>query len=162
MENAFKYSKILVVDADKEACAPMVQFLEEQKFIVEIAHTSEEATMKLDGFQPPCVIMDNSIPYLSGPEAVKMFEARVPKIRVIVVADEKNKALAEECVLGGAYAYLLRPLNMEQLMKALQETLAIRKKEVMSYHTNMGMVYDMIKDTGDVVPEDINSPDKPG
>ncbi len=162
MENAFKYSKILVVDADKDACAPMIKFLEEQKFLVETAYTSDEATMKLDGFQPPCVIMDNNIPYLSGPEAVKMFEARVPKVRVIVVTDEKHKTLAEECVLGGAFAWFPKPADPKRLMAALQESLAIRKKEVMAYHANMGTVYDMIKDTGESTPENVNSPNKPG
>lgn len=130
MEKAFLYSKILVVDDEVGVCDVLRQFLEEEKFAVDVANDGEQALAKLDEFKPHCVLLDIRMPYLNGIEALKMIKFRQPEIEVIMVTAVSNIKIAEQCMRDGAFGYIPKPVDVDYLLKEICAALRHREEAV--------------------------------
>lgn len=130
MPRPFLYSKILVADDEIEVCNALKQFLEEEKFHVELAQDGEGALAKLDEFKPHCVLLDIRMPYLNGIDALKMIKFRQPDTEVIMVTAVANIKVAEECMRNGAFGYVSKPVDLDYLLKEINAALQRRKESL--------------------------------
>ncbi len=130
MSHPFLYSKILVADDEVEVCNALKQFLEEEKFRVDLAHDGEGALAKLDEFKPHCVLLDVRMPYLNGVDALKMIKFRQPDTEVVMVTAVANIKVAEECMRNGAFGYVSKPVDLDYLLKEINAALQRRKENL--------------------------------
>jgi len=70
--------------------------------------------------RPDIVIMDISMPNLSGIDATREIKAALPDTKVIVLSMHANRSYVIEVLRAGASAYLLKDSTFEQLTKALE------------------------------------------
>jgi putative two-component system response regulator len=124
----YLYSKILIVDDNSEVRESLKIFLEEKQFTVRVAVDGEDALMKLSEFKPHCILLDIKMPYLNGVDALKMIKYRSPNTEVIMVSVINNVQTAEKCMRNGAFGFVTKPVDLDNLFKEIKLCLEKRHK----------------------------------
>jgi len=119
--------KVVVVDDEKKFRHLARKNLGLRGFEVELAEAGEEGIAKIYYFNPKVVLLDVLMPRLTGDELVKMITDWKPEVRVIMVTANLSPEAKEECMRNGAYAYIHKPVNFDQLAELIKE--AAQKSE---------------------------------
>ena len=83
------------------------------------------AAVELAGeLHPDIVLLDISMPVMTGLEAARMIRERLPGIRVIIVSNHTTPAYIEEAFRIGADAYVVKGSATLQLPNAIQDALS--------------------------------------
>ena len=82
----------------------------------------DEFMNHLDGVD--CVILDLHLPGMSGSEVQTALAARGCHIPVVVITGNDTPANRARSLADGAYAYLTKPVDGEELLQSLQQSLA--------------------------------------
>lgn len=77
----------------------------------------EEAARK----RPDVILMDLNMPDMSGIEATKLINAKMPEIKIVILTSFEEKESLFRAVKAGAVGYLLKNLNGEEIITGLQE-----------------------------------------
>lgn len=119
--------KILIVD-DEEIIRNVLQdILEETGFQVITAARGTEALERVCEQDIGVVLLDIKMPEMSGMEVLAKLTADWPEICVIMVTGVADTQTAIEAMKLGAYDYLIKPLNLDDVVVKIQR--AIEKKE---------------------------------
>jgi DNA-binding NarL/FixJ family response regulator len=92
--------------------------------IVGEAGTGDEALQLIEGLQPDIVLLDLSMPGLSGFEVLSNTTKRFPKVRVIVLTVHEAGQYAIESLRGGAAGFLPKSAASVELRKAITRVAA--------------------------------------
>jgi len=116
-------SKILIVDDHPYACAGIRSILEKQPdfYVVGEVHDSFEALDKARILHPDLVIMDISMPQLSGVEVTKQILEEQPEVKIIALSLKSDDRLVKEMLNAGAVGYILKREDPEVLIKAIEK-----------------------------------------
>ena len=69
------------------------------------------------------VVIDATLPDVSGLEVVERLRGRQPSVPVLVLGDEPDSAQRDRFTRAGAHAYVPAPLNVLQLEQAVLDLL---------------------------------------
>ena len=83
--------------------------------------TAEEAMHKLPQLNPDIVIMDISLPGMSGIECIRQIKKRIPGTQFMMFTVYENDEKVFEALKAGASGYLLKNTGLLQLIAALKE-----------------------------------------
>ena len=117
--------KILVIDDDK-TILKLVKILLSSHHEVVIAESGEEGLELFAKGDINMVITDYLMPGKSGIDVLKEIHKQDKDIPVIIVTGEADEDSAIEAVNHGAYAYLRKPFEQQQLVEM---TLAIGNEQ---------------------------------
>ncbi|HYV98282.1 MAG TPA: sigma-54 dependent transcriptional regulator [Gemmatimonadaceae bacterium] len=95
------------------------------------AEGAEAAMRMLHEFDPAIVITDIRMPGVSGLELLKWIRERAPEIDVIVITAHQDMQTALGAMKAGAYDYLMKPLDLDQIELVLARCVrdrALRRK----------------------------------
>jgi DNA-binding NtrC family response regulator len=70
--------------------------------------------------QVTAVLLDLSMPYVSGDELLKEIKKEFPSTTVIMVTGIQLTAVAVDCMKNGAYDYLVKPVEVNRLVALIQ------------------------------------------
>lgn len=113
--------KILLVDDAPMMRALLRGILEEAGFeVITEATTGEEAVELYRLIRPDVVTMDILMPGRGGIAALRVIRKMDPAARVIMVSAVGQDGLIAEAMTEGALAYILKPFNPDQVVKALR------------------------------------------
>ena len=76
-----------------------------------------------DELRPDVVLLDISLPVMTGLEAARLIRERLPDVRVIIVSSHTTRAYIEEALRIGAHGYVVKGSAIFQLPKAIQDAL---------------------------------------
>ncbi len=114
---------VLVIDADARArCATQAQ-LEHAGWQVLTAADAETGLKVLDAFAPPLVTTELSMPGMSGMDLLCELRTTYPETTVIVVTAFGTVRTAVEAMRAGAYDYIAKPIDYDQLLAVLDSAL---------------------------------------
>ena len=122
-----KYS-ILIVDDDPKARKTLSDILKAKGYKPITAATGKEALDRVKGERPAAALVDLKLEDISGLEVVRKLKECSPGTECIVITGYASKASAIEAVNLGAYGYVQKPYDMEQLLLTIRR--AIEKREV--------------------------------
>ncbi len=88
--------------------------------IVGEAADGEEAIRKAGEFRPDIVLLDISLPGISGIEAAPSIRAASPQSRIIFVSQHTSIPLARDALRGGAYGYVVKSDAGLDLLSAIE------------------------------------------
>lgn len=95
---------------------------EREAEIVGEAASGEEALNHLQtGNLPDVVIMDISLPGMSGIEATRTIRTLYPKVKILVLSMYNNPTVLHEAIQAGASGYILKKSMVEELNSALDQ-----------------------------------------
>jgi len=107
--------RILVVDDDESLRWVTQAQLQQSGYQVDAATNGREALAKVQETPPDLVITDLMMPGMSGIELLKYIRSDYPEIIVILVTAFGTVENAVEAMKAGAYDYITKPVNMEEL-----------------------------------------------
>ncbi|HEY5586856.1 MAG TPA: response regulator [Ruminiclostridium sp.] len=95
--------------------------------IIAEAEDGEQALEVIEETMPQLAIVDINIPLLNGLELSKSIRKNYPEIRIIILTGYGEFEYAKEAISLGVSNYILKPINKEELEKAILEV----KKDIL-------------------------------
>jgi CheY-like chemotaxis protein len=119
--------KILVVEDEQDTADLLKRVLEQEGFSVLQAKDGRQASTLVGTVRPPSLILlDLVIPYVSGPELLKLFRHHPDwkDIPVIVVSADHYEPDIQRALREGATAYVTKQKGSAGLLQAVKRLLA--------------------------------------
>lgn len=80
-----------------------------------------EALAQARELRPDIVLMDISMPRCNGLAATRLIKAEMPDARIVILTTSTEDADLFEAVRSGACGYLLKSMNADELVEALEQ-----------------------------------------
>jgi len=142
MGNSFK-KQIVIVDDHPLMRKGLAQTLETDPVfeVVEQIDRGEELIQNIDKLNPDLIIVDVSLPGMSGLELVKHVISQKENQKMLVVSRHDESLYAERVIRAGAKGYVMKLEAGEVLLKAVRKVLngGIYVSEEVSERLLMGM-----------------------
>ena len=119
--------RILIVDDDPKIRKTLSDILKAKGYTVIVADTGKAALDMAKKHIPDIVLIDLKLEDMSGLEVMKGIKECWPGTECIVLTGYASQESAIEAVNLGAYSYVQKPYNMEQLLLTIRR--AIEKRE---------------------------------
>ncbi|MEW6442209.1 MAG: response regulator [bacterium] len=117
---------VLLVDDEVEFLDVLVKRLRKRKLKILSANTGEEA-LRLVREQPVDVtVLDVKMPGMDGITVLREIKKINPSIEVVMLTGHANVEVAIEGMELGAFDYLMKPVDIDELLFKLQD--AYKKK----------------------------------
>lgn len=125
-----KNARILVVDDDENIRKVEVAILEDQSYTVESVGTAKEAIENSKRKFYNVALIDIRLPDMEGIELLTKFRETTPRIRKIIVTGYPTLQNAVDAVNKGADAYIVKPFDVEKVLKTIQQQLSKQEEEL--------------------------------
>ncbi len=122
-------ARILVVDDDESIRTVLKVNLEDKGYIVDTAENGREALKKIEDRFFNIALIDIRLPDIEGIEVLEKIEMRFPGTIKLIVTGFPTLKNAIEAVNKGADGYILKPVNMEELLEIIKEHLERQQRE---------------------------------
>ncbi|MEK7396499.1 MAG: response regulator, partial [Candidatus Poribacteria bacterium] len=122
-------SKILVVDDEEKVCWAFEQFFKEEGHTTIIASNAHDAIEKMVSESPELVIMDIKMPgHKDGLDALVEMKKIDSDVYVIIMTAFGTMQTAIKAMQSGAYDYIVKPLDLDQVKIVVEKALKSRKQ----------------------------------
>ena len=113
---------ILLADDHDVVKRGMKMLLEDEEGIQVIGEASDglDAIEKVKTLMPNVVILDLTMPKMSGIEAAKIISEEYPEVKILIFSMHQNKEYIIKSVENGANGYLLKDTSKSELLRAIK------------------------------------------
>jgi len=122
-------ASIVVTDDEPNMCAALRKLLGTEGYAVEAFTDPERALEHVRRAHPDVVLADLIMPTLNGIEVLKRVRQHDPSIMVIMITAHGTIDSAIEAVKEGAFHYITKPFNTNELLLTIRKALD-RRREV--------------------------------
>lgn len=127
--------RILVVDDEPTMADSLKQNLIEEGYAVDTAATGAEAIELFDQGGHHVAICDLQLPDITGLEVMRHIKDARPTTEVIVVTGHGSVAKAVEATKAGAFDFVDKPFDFEELQLRVEN--ALKQRELLAENANM-------------------------
>jgi DNA-binding NtrC family response regulator len=120
-------TRILIVDDDPLIRGQLERLYLAHGYDVEAAATVDEALDKLNGAEFTIAVVDLKIPGSDGVTLTKEIRERWPNVDVIMITGYGSIKGAVEAIRQGAYDYITKPFEPDEILLATQKVLERRR-----------------------------------
>jgi DNA-binding NtrC family response regulator len=120
MKNNYLEMKILVIDDEASQREILADILSDAGYTVITAEDGEKGLELLQQSNCLLVLTDLKMPGMDGLEVLKKARRFDPEIQVILMTAFGSIPSAVNAIKGGAYDYLTKPFNKENLLRVIQ------------------------------------------
>jgi DNA-binding NtrC family response regulator len=120
-------ASILVVDDEPRIRTVLSLFLSNHGHAVTEADSGERAIALAERGAFDAVVLDLSLPGLSGIETLKQLRDRDPSVAFLVITAFGSIRVAVDAIRAGAAEFLTKPFDNEQLLLSLNQALTLRR-----------------------------------
>src|SRR5690242_10365745 len=112
-------SNILLIEDDPSAASALRRVLEGDGYNVEVVSRGDEGLRIAAQNSYDVVLTDLKLPGLTGLELIQQLHVNKPRLPIILMTAHGTTETAIEATKLGAYDYLLKPFEMEELLDLL-------------------------------------------
>ena len=156
-------AKILLADDEEIMRRSLREWLTEEGHDVVTVPNGEEAIKELDKNDWDVFLLDLKMPGLDGIEVLKISKQKLPRLPVIIITAYATVESAVEAMKEGAYDYIVKPFNPEELslilrrivehQRLIKENISLRKKlskqvffeDIVTRDKKMKKIIEMVK-----------------
>jgi len=120
-------SSVLLIEDDDALRMTLAELLERRGYLPVLASTGKEGLEKLDA-RTASVLLDLRLPDADGMDILNQIKAEDPRVPVIVVTGYGSERRAVEALKHGAFNYIPKPIEAEELLGVLRE--AVEKRQL--------------------------------
>ena len=120
---------VLIVDNEARMCELLRAVLDGPDIATEVAYDGEDALAKFRARPFDVVITDLKMPKLSGLELLEIIKKESPQTEVVLMTAYATAQTAVDAMKKGAYDYLIKPFDMEELRLKVLRLLEKKKLE---------------------------------
>lgn len=121
---------ILIVDDDPSIRKVMAAILEEKGYKVDTAETGKIAIQKTKTKFYNLALLDIRLPDMEGTELLTQMKQTTPPMIKIMVTGYPSLQNAVEALNKGAHAFIIKPLNIDQALKIIENLLEKQKQSL--------------------------------
>lgn len=121
-------ASILIVDDDKAFRVATVALLQDEGYTVTAAKNGDEARRIIDTQKFDLIVSDLVMEGMNGIELLQYIKPKLPDATVMMVTGFGSVQTAVEAMRLGAYDYLTKPCNNDELLFKIRRALDERKK----------------------------------
>ncbi len=114
-------SRVLLVDDEREFVQTLSERLQLRDMGSAVAYDGESALAMVNDDDPEVMIIDLKMPGIDGMEILRQVKASRPEIEVIVLTGHGSEKDRQECMALGAFAYMQKPVDIDELSDALRK-----------------------------------------
>ena len=115
-------ARILIVEDDRELRRIMRDVLEDEGYLVETAPDGRQAVARAAERRPELVVLDMSLPELNGDGVASRLREQYPDPPPILLVTADGSAAGKARQVG-AFAYLSKPLELEEFVSVVRRGL---------------------------------------
>jgi len=119
---------LLVVEDDEVTRKAMIQKLKSEGFTVHGADSADKAISYVDE-GVDVVLSDLHMGDVSGIDLMTLWKARKPETHFIVITGETGAAAAVQAMKAGAFDYINKPVNVDELTILIKRAIDTNRKE---------------------------------
>jgi diguanylate cyclase (GGDEF)-like protein len=119
--------KVLIVDDEAAARDTIADLLTEDGYSVTATESGEKALGLLEQSSFDLIISDLMMPSMSGIELTKSIKATGTDTPIVVITGFATIELAVESMKAGAYDFITKPFNIEQIKITVQKALETKR-----------------------------------
>lgn len=123
------FATILLIDDEKNTRDGLKQFLESKGYDVRLAADGSEGWEIFQKEKPDLILCDVKMPKMDGIVLLEKVVAADPRARVILLTAYGSVEDAVKAIKKGAYYYLTKPINLEELDFLVTKALASKNLE---------------------------------
>lgn len=116
--------RIAILDDDHSVRTAIGRLLKTSQMDVELFATSIELFNAIERKRPNCIVLDLQMPGMSGLDVMRFLVQSGVHIPTILITAHDGPRTRESCLGAGAAAYLCKPLDADELLKAIEEAIA--------------------------------------
>jgi DNA-binding NtrC family response regulator len=121
--------RILIVDDDENIRKVLETILEEEGYSVDSVDTARKAMERTRRKFYNLALIDIRLPDMEGIELLTRVKDTTPKMRKIIITGYPTLQNAVEAVNRGADAYIMKPFDVEKVLKTIEEQLRKQHEE---------------------------------
>jgi DNA-binding NtrC family response regulator len=125
VENA----RILIIDDDENIRKVLTTILEEEGYIIESVDTGKKAIERTKRKSYNLALIDIRLPDIEGIELLTRMKDTTPKMRKIIITGYPTIQNAVEAVNRGADAYIMKPFDVEKVLRTIEDQLEEQQGE---------------------------------
>lgn len=115
---------ILLVDDEVEFVTTLAERLDLRGIAARVAHDGESALKAANQGEPHVMVLDVMMPGMKGIEVLQRVKEQHPAVQVVLLTGQGKTRDGIEGMRHGAFAYLTKPLDIEELIRTLSEAVA--------------------------------------
>jgi DNA-binding response OmpR family regulator len=117
--------RLLVVDDEIEVAALLAEFFGSLGYLVQVAHDAAEALALASRRRPDAVVLDVTMPGVSGEQALARLRRLDPTVPVIMLTGNADEELARRLLQSGAFDYVAKPVQLAVLEQIVATAVAV-------------------------------------
>lgn len=118
--------RVLVVDDEPDVAAVLHDALIDLGYVVRLAGDGAAALEIVPVYRPDVVLLDLTIPELSGDVVLERLREAYPALPVIVITGNTDVERARATLARGAFDYVSKPFDLEVLARILAAAVVYR------------------------------------
>jgi DNA-binding NtrC family response regulator len=122
-------ARILIVDDDENIRKALATILEEEGYQVDSAENAKQAIEKTNKNFYNLALIDIRLPDMEGIELLTKMRDTTPKMRKVIITGYPTLQNAIEAVNKGADAYIVKPFDIDEILKTIREQLKKQEDE---------------------------------
>ena len=122
-------TKILLVDDEKRFRETWHRRLTSRGYDVIIAENGQIALDILSNSQVNIIILERKISLISGEDTLEIVNTKYPNIPIIIITGHRSLDIAMACMKKGAYDFIAKPFEVDQLLLAIERAEDKKKLE---------------------------------
>jgi DNA-binding NtrC family response regulator len=127
VENKNKPIKILFVDDERGFVDVIAKRMSKRNIRVIRAYSGTEALQALKKEDFDVTVLDLKMEDMDGIEVLKIFKKIAPDLPVIMLTGHGSEEAARDGIRFGAFDYLTKPCDFEELIVKIQEVVSSRR-----------------------------------
>jgi len=121
-----KKRNVLIVDDDPDVLSMLERLLKKLEYNPLVAQNGEEAVQIIDSNKIDVVVSDLVMPEMDGMELLKRVKSRKGDIPFLMITGHPTIETAVEAIKKGAYDYLTKPFQVEEVQIKIDRALEKR------------------------------------
>jgi len=121
--------RILIVDDDEGIRTVLATVLEEKGYTVDTAEYGKEGIEKTKTNLYNLALIDIRLPDMEGTQVLAKMKDTTPKMRKIIITGFPSVQNSVEALNKGAHAYIMKPFDMDKVLKTVEEQLKEQQEE---------------------------------
>jgi len=131
---------VLIVDDEVEFMEVLVKRMRRRNLETFGAVSGEQALAYLDVKGADVVVLDVRMPEMDGIETLRAIKTNHPLVEVILLTGHASLSVAREGMRLGAFDYLMKPINIDELIYKLQDAFEKKKNQEIKIQNLKGVI----------------------
>ncbi len=146
-------TRILIVDDEASLRQALARFLSNQGFSVESVESGNEAIQRIQDGGYSIMLLDVRMPGMSGLDVVPEALDADPDLAILMLSGITDATSAAICMQRGAIDYLTKPIELNDLRKAIDRALRHRDTQMQSREISAWLKEEVQRRTAEVERE---------